>query len=87
MYEVYPSRRAGQFLDKLDKHIKERIVERLKRLGEDPYPSDSKFIGRDEEGEKIFRYRIGDFRALYLINEVEKKVLITKIEKRSRIYD
>ncbi len=48
-------------------------------------PSDSKFIGR-ENGEKIFRYRIGDYRALYKVNENAKTALIAKIDKRPRIY-
>ena len=52
----------------------------------EPVPSDAKFIGR-EEGDKIFRYRIGDYRALYKIKEQEKVILITKIDKRPRVYD
>ncbi len=87
MYEVHTSVWAQEFLDNLDKHIKDRIENRLKRLGENPIPSDSKFIGRDEQGDKIFRYRIGDFRALYKVKDQEKIVLIAKIDKRPRVYD
>ncbi len=87
MYEVHQSQRADRFVSKLDSHIKERVEERLKRLAENPVPSDSKFIGRDNYGDKIFRYRIGDFRALYKIKDTEKIVLITKIDKRPRVYD
>jgi len=57
----------------------------LKRLKDDPIPSDAKFIGRDNN-EKIFRYRIGDYRALYKVKDVEKIILITKVDKRPRIY-
>ncbi len=78
MYAVELSQRAQTFLDKLDAHIKERIESTLKRLEQNPVPSDAKFIGRDEE-EKVFRYRIGDFRALYILKEKEQIVLITKI--------
>jgi mRNA interferase RelE/StbE len=86
LYSVELSQRAQKFLDKLDKHLSERIKERLKRLAENPIPSDAKFIER-EDNEKIFRYRIGDYRALYLVKETEKIVLIAKIDKRPRIYD
>lgn len=58
----------------------------MKKLAENPVPSDAKFMGR-EEGEKIFRYRIGNYRALYKIKEQEKIVLITKIDKRPRVYE
>lgn len=58
----------------------------MKRLSENPVPSDAKFIGRDE-GEKVFRYRIGDYRDLYKVKEQEKIILITKIDKRPRVYE
>ena len=72
-------------MDTLDHHLKERIENRLKKLAENPVPSDAKFVGRDE-GEKIFRYRIGDYRALYKVKEDMKIVLVAKIDKRSRVY-
>jgi len=86
MYFVELSLKAQEFLDKLNEDIKKRIENRLKRLGENPVPSDSKFIGRDN-GEMVFRYRIGKFRALYKVKEKDKIVLITKIDKRDKIYD
>ena len=85
LYEVHLSQKADKFLEKLELHISKRIKERLTNLSNDPVPKDSKFITRDGN-DKIFRYRIGDFRALYIINEKEKIVLITKIDKRPRIY-
>jgi len=87
MYSIELSQRAQKFLDKLDSHIKERIETALKRLNENPVPSNSKFIGRDEGGEKIFRFRIGDYRVLYSIDENSKIILIIKIDKRERVYD
>ncbi len=78
---------SQQFLNKLDNHIKDRIENRLKKLGENPIPTDSKFINRDEQGDKIFHYRIGDYRALYKVKVKEKIVLIAKIDKRPRVYD
>ena len=87
MYAVEASQRVQKFLDKLDQHLRERIEERLKKLGEIHIPSDAKFISRDEEGNKIFRYRIRDYRALYLVKDGEDLILIVKVGKRSRIYD
>ena len=86
MYFVDLSQRAQKFLDKLDSHIKERIENTLRRLENNPVPSDAVFIGR-EGGEKIFRYRIGDYRALYSIDENKKIILVMKIDKRPRVYD
>lgn len=86
MYIIEFSQRAQKFLDKLDLHFRERIESALRRLKENPVPSDAKFISR-EDNEKIFRYRIGDFRALYILNQEQKIILVTKIDKRSKIYD
>ncbi len=87
MYSVDKSENTDKFLEKLDNHIKERIIEKLKKLAENPIPSDTKFITRNQNNEKIFRYRIGDFRVLYTIKEKEKIVLIAKIDKRAKVYD
>ncbi len=73
-------------MKKLDKHIASRIIDRLENLKENPVPSDAVFIGR-EGGDKVFRYRIGDYRALYKLKDSEKIVLVTKIDKRPRVYD
>ena len=86
MYFVELSVKAQKFLNKLDNNTKERIEKRLKNLENNPVPSDSKFIGRDNN-EMVFRYRIGKFRALYKVKESKKIILITKIDKRDKVYD
>jgi len=80
------SSRAKKFLKKLDKQIAERIITKIERLAKDPIPSDVKFIGRDK-GDMIFKYRIGDYRALYKVKNKEKTVLISRIDKRPRVYN
>lgn len=77
MYFVELSVRAQEFLNKLDTDKKERIEKRLKNLETNPVPSDSKFIGRDNN-EMVFRYRIGKFRVLYKVKEIQKIILIKK---------
>ena len=84
MFEVELSQRADKFLQKLPLQISNRIISRLKKLGETPFPKDAKFIGRDDG--KIFRYRIGDYRALYMVIEERNIVLVIKIDKRPRVY-
>jgi mRNA interferase RelE/StbE len=86
MYFIELSVKAQDFLNKLDNKTRERIEKRLKNLENNPVPSDSKFIGRDNN-EMVFRYRVGNFRALYKIKDSLKIILIAKIDKRERIYD
>jgi len=85
VYSVELSQRARKFLGKLEENISGRIEEKLRKLGKTPVPSDSKFICRDKN-DKVFRYRIGDYRALYKLKDKEKVVLVTKIDKRPRVY-
>jgi len=87
LHNLEYSNKAKKFLKSLDKHIIERILNSLERLKNNPILSDSKFIGRDENGEKVFRCRMGDYRALYKLKESEKIILITKIDKKPRVYD
>ena len=87
MHALEFSNQAKKFLKKLDKHLLDRIIKRLENLRQDPIPSDAKFMKRDEDGEKVFRYRIGDYRALYKLKEKENVILISKIDKRPRVYD
>ena len=86
MYFVELSMKAQEFLDKQEDNTKKRIEKRLKNLENNPVPSDSKFIGRDCN-EMVFRYRIGKFRALYKVKEAQRIILITKIDKRDKVYD
>jgi mRNA interferase RelE/StbE len=86
MYEVELSVNAQDFLEKLDNNIRQQIENRLRNLKENPIPSDARFLGRDN-GEMIFRYRIGKYRALYKVKDKDGIVLVAKIDKRSRVYD
>ena len=85
MYSVELSQKADKLLKKLDKRLDERIRAKLRLLANNSVPSDAKFISR-ESGNKVFRIRIGDYRALYKLKEEKKVVLIAKVDKRPRVY-
>lgn len=86
MHSVELSQKAQKFLAKLDDHARRRIENRLKNLGSDPVPQDSKFICR-QDNDKVFRYRIGNYRALYEVKPAEETILIAEMDKRPRAYD
>lgn len=85
MFSVELSQKAQKFLDKLDSNINNRIKIGLKKLEVNQVPSDAKFICR-HLGDMVFRCRIGSYRALYKVKHKKKIVLITKIDKRPRVY-
>lgn len=83
MLEINISKKAGKFLSKCEDEFYKRIIEKIKKLSENPFPQDCKRIqGRQE---KLFRIRIGQYRLIYeIINN--KILLISEIDKRDRIY-
>jgi len=79
-FRVFLSRTAKKFLDKLDEKTRERIVENLKLLADNPFGLPYKKVkGR----ERTYRIRVGDFRVFYTVVD---EVWILKIDKRERAY-
>ena len=59
-----------------------RILNALEHLAEDPRPINSKpLTGRD-----AWRIRVGQYRAIYTINEQEIVIEIIKIAHRKNVY-
>ena len=84
-YNISYDKQPEKFLEKLDKHIASRVIDKIEEtLSNNPVPHNAVAI----EGEHgIFRIRVGDFRVLYMINYQENKVIVVKVDKRSRVYD
>ncbi len=59
-----------------------RIVQRIEKLAQDPFPADAvRLKGRDE-----WRIRQGDYRILYTVDETIITVHIVKVGHRRKIY-
>ena len=84
-FEIFYDNQPEKFLEKLDKHIAKRIKNKIEAvLSINPVPHSATTI----EGEhRIFRIRIGDYRSLYRINYQTNRIIIVKIDKRSRVYE
>ncbi len=83
MFEIVLSNQATKFIKKADKALVKRIIEKLESLKIEPISHDSKkIIGRD-----LFRIRVGDYRILYDVRFSSKKILVDRIDKRSRVYE
>jgi len=61
-----------------------RLFEKIELLGENPFPKDAKRVAGYKE--KIFRLRIGEYRAIYLVDYDSGIVRVLKIDKRGRVY-
>ncbi len=73
--------KAADYLRKADEKLRTRIKAALRELEDDP-----------EKGQRLQhsiynRLRIGDYRAIYTINNREQRVIILFIGHRSEVYD
>jgi mRNA interferase RelE/StbE len=82
--KIFLNNQPKNFFKKQEKIIVKRIFNKIYGLLENPFPSDSKFL---KGNEKLFRIRVGDYRILYRVNYINNKLIIFKIEKRSKVYD
>ena len=71
-------------LKKFDRTIAKKIVEKVKNyLIQDPEKLEIPLKGNLKG---LYRYRIGEYRVMYVIDKEEKKVIILKVNHRKKIY-
>lgn len=83
-YSLEIKRSAGKELDVLDEALFARIDRKILLLAENPRP-----VGcRKLRGYKdLWRIRVGDWRVLYAIDEVAKRVSIIRVAHRREVYE
>lgn len=82
-YRVIVPKPVQKQLDSLPENVRDRIVERLMVLKEDPHPRGCvKLRGYENE----YRIRIGDYRVRYEINDQEAVVLLLHCKQRKDVY-
>ena len=81
-YKVDITNSAQKEIKNLDSQAIKRIVEKLKSLKENPFPSGcKKLIARNG-----YRIRVGDYRIIYDVIEAEKIVRVYKAGHRKDVY-
>ncbi|MDP2776377.1 MAG: type II toxin-antitoxin system RelE/ParE family toxin [Anaerolineales bacterium] len=81
-YQVIIKKSVEKELDSLSAKLRERIIQRLLVLEENPRPQGVKKL----QGEESYRLRIGIYRALYSIDDKKKEVLVYAIGHRREVY-
>lgn len=82
MYEVILSNRAEKRLTRLPGGEYERVLQSVMNLAEDPRPRNCQKL-RSREG---WRIRVGDYRAIYTVDDDAREVLVADIGHRRDIY-
>jgi len=81
MYKILITQRALKDIEELDEKTKKRIGEKLKFYSPDPLRFATKLIN-PQVGS--YRFRIGDYRAIFDIDE--DKIIILRVGHRKEIY-
>ena len=81
-YRVLLHPKAAEFLRKLDAQLRGQIKNRLKELEYTPRLKGQKLVH-----SPFWRIRIGDYRAIYMIDEEKRKVIVLFIGHRREVYD
>ncbi|MBI2541585.1 type II toxin-antitoxin system RelE/ParE family toxin [Candidatus Woesearchaeota archaeon] len=85
-FSVQLGPQPDKFIGKLDNQTRERIRNRLLKLQEDPFPSEVERV-EGYKDEKVFRVRVGDYRILYVVRYEHNLILVSKVDKRGRVYN
>jgi len=91
MYKVVITKKAQKNLDKLPLQVLKAVKGKFKVLAEDPFamPNVKKltnpaFIAPDIEA--AYRLRVGDYRAIFTIDETVITITVVRIDHRSQVY-
>jgi len=84
MYKIVIDDKVIKDLKKIDKVWQKRIIEKIKTvLSSDPY-SGKKLVGNLSP---FWRFRVGDYRVIYAIEEDIVTVEVIKIKHRKEVYE
>lgn len=84
MYELRIDKQAANYLKKLDKPNRKRLVGALTELAENPFADTS--VTRMKGYTSTFRKRVGGFRIIFEIDQGDLIVLVLKVGSRGDIY-
>ncbi len=77
VYKIELPKRVIRQLDKISGKDYPTISKAIQNLKETPRP-----VGCKKLVESLYRIRIGDFRVIYWIDDKNKTIIITKVERR-----
>jgi mRNA interferase RelE/StbE len=83
-YRLELSHQAKKTLKLLDKITIKRMEQRFTELSQSPF--DSRHCQPLEMGEGEWKTRVGNWRIIFMVQEVENTIYVFSIEHRSKAY-
>jgi mRNA interferase RelE/StbE len=79
--EILPA--ALRELDRLPPAVRQRLIQRLDALALQPRPSG---IKRVVGAPGVYRIRVGEYRAIYRIDDPSRRVIVERVGHRKDVY-
>lgn len=84
-YRIEIAEKIEKKLVRLNKKDKERIIEKIDSLAENPRPDDCKKL-KGNQRPPLYRVRSGNYRIVYSIHDDVLLVLVVEIGHRKDVY-
>ena len=81
-YRVEVQRSAERDLERLSRPLFDRVTDRLAALADEPRPHGAEKLA----GLEAYRIRIGDYRAVYEVDDAAGTVVVTRVRHRREVY-
>ena len=81
-YRILTTKRFLRHLKRLDSSIRDRIIEAIREVSERPYLGSTLIF--DER--RLHKFRVGDYRVIYEIDDEKKAILFLIVDHRRRVY-
>ncbi len=83
-FKVSFASQPRKFLKKLSINDRRRIIKKIRELSLNPLQKRAKVV--EGKKERTYRIRVGDYRILYNVFLDANEILISVIDRRSRVY-
>lgn len=90
IYKIVVTKKAQKELDKLPARVADKIADEIEKLAENPRPNGYKKLTEfriPHAPRDLYRIRIGDYRAVYSIEDNILTVQVFKVANRKEIYE
>jgi len=81
-YEVHTTGKVEKAIARLPSDAYDRMNDAIDALADDPRPPGCKKLG----GGDGYRIRVGEWRAIYRVNDRERKVDVVRVAHRRDVY-
>jgi mRNA interferase RelE/StbE len=82
-YQITFKSSAAKEFRKLPLSIKQRLQDAINQLANNPRPSGVVKLKGDIS---LFRIRVGEYRVVYQINDIDRKLCVTRVRHRRDVY-